>query len=152
MNSRVFSLLIAGFLGGAFFMQINSVRADEIIVGGNVCQRAVAHVPHAGVAYQPGVDAYGRTVAPADLGGGSSIRIPETIAIDITVDLQKRFGLPADSRLFLPEARIGVVEIGRDGKVSFNGELVTGDEHLAIEAACRAALGLPPIPLEKPRG
>ncbi|KZD09849.1 hypothetical protein [Oceanibaculum pacificum] len=128
------------------------MRAEEIIVGGNVCQRAVAHKPEVGATYQPGVDAYGRPVAPADLGGGSAIRIPETIGIDITVDLQKRFGLPGNSRLFFPEAQIGRVEVGRDGKVLFNGEPVSGDEQLAIEAACREALGLPPIPLHKPGG
>ena len=34
------------------------------------CARLVAHRPAPDVAYQPGVDVYGREVVPADLGGG----------------------------------------------------------------------------------
>ena len=124
--------------------------AVEIIMGGDACSGAVAYRPEAGVAYQPGVDAYGRKVAPADLSGGSAIQIPDTIAIDITVELQKRFGLPSNSTLFKPEARIGTLEVDRNGAMRFNGEPVTRDEALAVQAACREALGLPPLPLPKP--
>jgi hypothetical protein len=124
--------------------------ATEIMTRGDVCSGAVQHQPEAGVAYQPGVDATGRKVAPADLPGGSAIRIPDTIVIDITADLQKRFGLPSDSRLFKPEARIGTLEVDRDGTMRFNGEPVSNNEALAVQAACRAALGLPPLPLAKP--
>lgn len=127
-----------------------SAAATEVMVRGDVCSGAVAHRPDAGVAYQPGVDAYGRRVAPADLPGGGAIRIPDTIAIDITVELQKRFGLPADSRLFRPEARIGTLEVDRDGTMRFDGAPVSAEERLVVEAACRRALGLPPLPLPKP--
>ncbi len=58
------------------------------------CARLVAHVPGPDVAYQPGVDVYGREVAPADLGGAPRIELPETIFIAIEVDLLERFGIP----------------------------------------------------------
>lgn len=129
---------------------IGKVWAAEIMVRGDVCSGAVVHKPDASVTYQPGVDAYGRKVAPADLSGGSAIRIPDTITIDITVELQKRFGLPSNSALFKPEARIGTLEVDRDGTMRFNGAPVSNGEALAVQAACREALGLPPLPLPKP--
>jgi hypothetical protein len=145
--------LVRILAGSAVLMLVTGIGqswATEIMVRGDVCSGAVAHRPDASVTYQPGVDAYGREVAPADLSGGSAIRIPDTIAIDITVELQKRFGLPSDSALFKPEARIGTLEVDRDGTMRFNGVPVTNDEALAVQAACREALGLPPIPLPKP--
>lgn len=149
MRFALSNLLTSGAAIGLMFAA-GSAMATEIMVQGDVCSGAVQHRPDAGVAYQPGVDAYGRKVAPADLSGGSAIRIPDTIAIDITVELQKRYGLPSDSRLFKPEARIGTLEVDRDGAMRFNGEPVSRDEALAVQAACRAALGLPPLPLPKP--
>ncbi|RMD62947.1 MAG: hypothetical protein D6826_06185, partial [Alphaproteobacteria bacterium] len=61
------------------------------------CARLVKHVPAPDVAYRPGVDVRGRPVTPADVDGGVSIAVPETIEIPIKVDLQDRFGLPANS-------------------------------------------------------
>lgn len=49
------------------------------------CQRLVQHIPDAGVAYQPGVDVGGRPVAPADLGGGIDLGLPETYSFDVDI-------------------------------------------------------------------
>lgn len=139
-------------LGAAIGLMLaaGTAMGTEIMVQGDVCSGAVRHRSDVGVAYQPGVDAYGRKVATADLSGGGDIQIPETIIIDITVELQKRYGLPADSRLFKPEAHIGALEVEQDGTMRFNGVPVSNDEALAVQAACRAALGLPPLTQPKP--
>jgi glutamine cyclotransferase len=61
------------------------------------CRHVVAHTPHASVAYTPGVTAGGRAVAPTNLGGsGNSVKPPTEFSIDINIDLQQRFGLPAN--------------------------------------------------------
>ncbi|MCH6591286.1 MAG: hypothetical protein IH806_12425 [Proteobacteria bacterium] len=63
------------------------------------CRRVVAHVAAADVEYRPGVDVRGRKVAPADLGGGPPIKLPDEIAFDIKVDLRNFLGGPdADAR------------------------------------------------------
>ncbi len=63
------------------------------------CRRVVAHVASADVDYRPGVDVRGRKVAPADVGGGPPIILPDEIAFDITVELRNFLGGPeADSR------------------------------------------------------
>lgn len=43
------------------------------------CSRLVRHVPAADVAYQPGVDARGRAVAPADMPGSGAQAIPNLL-------------------------------------------------------------------------
>ena len=61
------------------------------------CRHVVAHTPHASVAYTPGVTAGGRAVAPTNLGGSdNSVKPPTKFSIDINIDLQQRFGLPAN--------------------------------------------------------
>ena len=105
------------------------------------CARLVKHVPDPDVTYQPGVDVDGNPVAPADLDGGYQITLPEVIEIPITVLLQDRFGIPANSVLYKGEAEIGVAEVNLDGeKVTFNGQDLTSPEAQALSAACQEIL------------
>lgn len=105
------------------------------------CARLVKHVPAPDVEYQPGVDSQGRPVAPADIDGGYQVTLPDTIRIPITVLLQDRFGIPADSTLYKGEAEIGVVEVSLDGeRVTFNGQELGTAEARALSAACQEAL------------
>ena len=99
------------------------------------CARLVRHMPAPDVAYRPGVDVYGRPVAPADLSP-ADVAIPETISILITLDLQERFGIPANSVLFEGNAAIGVVAVEGD-RVTFNGLELTDPETRALAAACQ---------------
>jgi hypothetical protein len=64
------------------------------------------------------------------------VTIPETILVLITVDLQERFGIPANSVLFEGNAGIGVVEVAGD-RVTFNGQELTDPETRALAAACQ---------------
>ncbi len=100
------------------------------------CARLVAHVPGPDVAYQPGVDVYGREVAPADLGGAPRIELPETILIDIEVDLLARFGIPANEVLFDPDAEVGEVAY-RDGRFTFNGQPLQDQAQAELAARCQ---------------
>ncbi len=100
------------------------------------CARLVEHVPGPDVAYQPGVDVYGREVAPADLGGAPRIELPETILIDIEVDLQARFGTPENEVLFDPDAEMGWV-VYHDGRFTFNGQPLQDEAEAELAARCQ---------------
>ena len=114
-----------------------SVAEPVIIISKNDCSRLVAHQPAPGVTYTPGVDVHGRAVAPADLPGQPQMAIPDEIAIDVTVEIQQRFGIPSNSALFKPEARVGTVVVKPDGSATFNGQPLTSPEQQALSALCQ---------------
>jgi hypothetical protein len=99
------------------------------------CRRVVEHQAAADVNYKPGVDVYGRPVAPADLPGSSQIKLPDEIQIPITVDLSKRLGLPTDGSVFKPEAQIGTVSV-RGNQVFFNNQPLGAQDQAALQQAC----------------
>jgi len=110
-------------------------RADVAITRED-CQYLVRHHPAPDVAYQPGVDVHGNAVAPADLNGGSQIKLPETIYIPIEVDIGQRYHIPANSPLWKATAEIGTVAVTGD-QVTFNGQPLTPDDNAALVALCR---------------
>ena len=125
-------LALAGAIAHAGDGTLRVTQAD--------CAKLVEHRPAADVAYKPGVDVHGRAVVPADLDGGARIELPDTILIPITVDLQDRFGIPANSALFDGTAFIGIASFRfSDGKVTFNGRELTDPETRALAAACQRA-------------
>lgn len=101
------------------------------------CSRLTRHVPSNDTTYRAGVDVHGKPVVPADLGGTPEIKLPEDITIAITVDIQERFGIPADSTLFEPEAYIGYVTVKKDGASFFNGKPLTSAEQRALAHLCQ---------------
>jgi hypothetical protein len=109
-----------------------------ITVAPSVCD-VIGHVNDApGVAYTPGADVDGNAVAPADMAGGNAA-LNQALAstpIKITVDLQKRFGIPANAKLFQGEAEIGYVTI-RDGQAYLDGQKLNVTEEGLLAAACR---------------
>ncbi len=65
--------------------------AQTLKLEDGACDMLVKHVPSPNVGYQPGVDAYGRQVAEADM---PSTRVPlGPIEIPLTVDLANRLHL-----------------------------------------------------------
>lgn len=116
-----------------------AARAETITLTGVDCRKLVRHVPSPDAAYRPGVDAYGRSVPPADLEDVPRIRIPDAITFDAAADL-RRFGIPPSSPLFQPNVRIGEIRVESDGQVFFNGEPLQGREIAALEALCRERL------------
>lgn len=108
----------------------------EIAIARKDCQRLVNHEPAPDVTYQPGVDVHGRPVAPADLGGGQQIELPDVIYIPIEVLIQDKYGIPANSVLYDATALIGVVAV-RGNRVYFEDQELTDPEIAALEEACR---------------
>src|SRR5262245_29982411 len=108
----------------------------EIAISRKDCQRLVNHEPAPDVTYQPGVDVHGRPVAPADLGGGQQIQLPDVIYIPIEVLIQDKYGIPANSVLYDATALVGVVAV-RGNRVYFEDQELTDPEVAALEQACR---------------
>jgi hypothetical protein len=106
----------------------------SVAVSSSVCAQLVAHVPNAGVNYVPGVDVNGHPVAPADLPANTP---PLTISIVLNADLRRRFHIPANTRLFRPEAEIGLITV-QGNTVLFNGQPIGVEELSLLAAACRA--------------
>lgn len=105
------------------------------------CARVVKYRQAPDTAYRPGVDVHGRPVVPAD-PDGQTIRLPDKIVIPITVELQDRFGIPANSALFKAEAEIGRIVVDGD-RITFNGQLLQDSEILALAEACRRSADHP---------
>ena len=114
-----------------------SAQSTTVTVTRKDCRHVVAHTADSSVAYRPGVTVDGRPVAPANLGGsGNSVEPPTEFSIDINIDLQERFGLPANKGQYMGELKAGTVKI-KDGKVTYNGqELATGAQNV-VARACR---------------
>jgi hypothetical protein len=108
----------------------------DITVSRRDCDRLVQYQQAPGVEYQPGVDAHGRPVAPADLGGGYQIKPPETIVIPIEILIQDRFHIPANSVLWNAKAQVGVVTVKGD-QVFYEGQLLGDAETAALQQLCR---------------
>jgi hypothetical protein len=108
----------------------------DIAVTRQDCDRVAQYQQPPGVEYQAGVDAHGETVVPADLGGGSNIKLPETIVIPIELFIQDKYHIPANSVLFAAKAEIGTVTVHGD-RVYFNGQELTDPEQAALADLCR---------------
>ena len=100
------------------------------------CARLVEHVPAADVAYQPGVDAYGREVVSADLNGGTQFPVPETLHIRIEIDLLDRFGIPANPDLYESDIPLGEV-VYQNGRLSFNGQPLQDETAAELSRRCQ---------------
>lgn len=103
------------------------------------CRRLVQHVPSADVNFRPGVDVYGRSVAPADLNPAPPLGPPERMTVYIDADL-RRFGVPSTSPLFQPFVGVGEISFDRNGNVFFNGQPLGGSEQAAIAEICRSRM------------
>lgn len=109
-----------------------------IQVTGVDCRRLfVEHRPAPDVNYRPGVDVRGRPVAGADLNPAPQIRVPETVAFDVAVNLN-RFGVPSTSPLYQPNVKLGEIRVDvLTGKTLYNGEALGNPELEALREACR---------------
>ncbi len=127
------------------------------------CQRIVGHKPSADVEYKPGVDVHGKSVAPADLGGGYGMTLPESIDIQIGVDLADRLAL-RDSRNrgkaqdpvrkvmpFNGQASLGTLSV-RGNDLYWNDQRLQPQDEALLASACRQGFDAKGIklPTEKP--
>jgi hypothetical protein len=129
------TVLLVG-LGGALAAEEEAGIA-EVTVRPEDCRHLVAHRPADDVAYKPGVDAYGRPVAPADLPGTQVIKTPNKITFSITYDALKGLGVSEGEGLLSGEASVGDVSYDiSKGRLEFNGEPLTDPEIGALAIAC----------------
>ena len=63
-----------------------TVAGDDPVINRTDCRALATYRPSQGVDYQPGVDVNGHYVAPADLPGGSTYKLPETVEFDVRID------------------------------------------------------------------
>lgn len=113
--------------------------ADTVIVTREGCAALQRYVPSADVEYKPGRDVVnGKPVAPADLDGGvPPLKLPDKIEVIISVELQKRLGIPVDSTLYKPETFVGTVSVAPDGRASFNGQPLQSDAAYQLAQLCQ---------------
>jgi len=132
---RFFRLALAPILAAA---PVAAQQGSGAIIASSSACESIAHVNDApGVAYVAGVDAAGDAVPPADLPTGDTA-LNQAVAsapIKITVDLRKRFGIPANARLFQGRSQIGYVTI-EDGKAYLDGQPLNTAEQGLLVAAC----------------
>ena len=114
-----------------------SAKGAAVKVSRSECNRIVKH--QSGAEYKPGVDTRGKKVKEADLPGGSPIKLPETISIDIGIDLDKKYGLGSGGK-YTGEGVIGKVTVKGD-KVFFNGQPLDQRDQAAIAEACKKTYG-----------
>lgn len=132
-----------------------TAHAETVAVSAADCQKLVAHTPSDDVTFKPGVGAGGKKVAPADLDGGYQLSIPETIDLQIGVDLADRLALrdarknpgaqagsSVTTRKVLPAegyAPVGTLSI-RGNDAYWNGQLIAPQDQAALTLACRQSL------------
>ncbi len=124
-----------------FVWIIPAFAEDSVTVSERDCHRLIRHQPRADVAHTPGVDVRGRPVVPADLGGGSPIRLPEVITIDIGFELDEKYGLGGGGK-YSGSSKIGSVTV-RNGDVFYDGHRLDDADQAAVATACRDAYGKP---------
>jgi len=136
--SAAAAALVVSVMGGIGFNGDGGQAraAENLKLTKRVCNKAVRHVPTADATYQPGVDVRGRPVAPADIGGGSAIRLPDSYSINLEIDLFQNFGIPLDPRLQGTDLSVGRIDI-RGNDVYFNGQPLQDDAERAFVALCQ---------------
>ena len=119
-----------------------AAAAEHVVtVTAGDCRRVVAHVAAADVEYRPGVDAHGRTVAPADPGGTPQVEIPGTITFDLQLDLEELAGPPPPGPVgeVFGWPVLGHISI-RGHKVYFNDRLLGDLAEAELARKCREIL------------
>lgn len=155
----------AALVFGSVLLAAVPVLAEErtVAVTKQTCARLVEHEPGADVAYEGGVDVRGNEVAPAELGGGHDLKLPDTIAIPITVELfetgtpsgdaagdgeddtgeaDAESAVPVEDAGFSGDAEVGTVEVGLEtGRATFNGRPITSRAQHVLAERCRERFG-----------
>ena len=104
------------------------------------CSRLVKYTASPDVAYQPGVDAHGRSVVSADIEDSAALQVMEFLMVSIEVDLAERLGIPPGPSNFDADAEVGMVEV-RDGRAYLNGRPLRSESQAALAGLCQQAVG-----------
>lgn len=82
-----------------------------------------------GANYEPGVDAYGKVVAPADVSATPVYDIPERIDIPLDIAVLETLGVTPEPDL---HTRVGTISILKGGEVLYNDQEMTS----TVQAFC----------------
>jgi hypothetical protein len=114
-----------------------AAQTRTVTVTRESCAVLTPHVAAADVEHRPERDVVnGKPVVPADLPGTSQPKIAEDYTIAITVEIERRFGIPVIPNEYKPEANIGTVAL-RDGRVYFNDQPLQDDAAAALAELCQ---------------
>ena len=117
-----------------------STHAGATTVDPGLCRALVNHTPNADVAYQSGVGAQGKAVAPADLPGATQIQMPQKLTIPLTLGLAQSLHMdptsyPSNQFGAGTEALIGNLTV-EGNKVSFNGQPLSDTQQQNLAVLC----------------
>jgi len=138
------SLLLALVCGSAAGQPPQSAPVDEqLYVTRQDCKQLVAHHPDPGVEYKPGVDVHGKYVAPADLPGQETFKLPDKIEFDLKLNplsYAPSQGNTPSGALQNTGTTIGHVEVDLlSGQAKLNGHSLDGEQTRLVTEACRKA-------------
>ena len=111
-----------------FFIFMNIARADDINTTHSFCQLLPNYKEAPGVEYQPGVDAHGQFVAPADITGQPALRNFDSVEIPVEANLVRQFGVdvPPGTQL---KPDVALISIHKNGQVDYNGQDISKQAH-----------------------
>ncbi len=116
-----------------------AAHAAEIEIGPGVCETLVNYVEPPGVEYQPGIDAGGHPVAPADVAGTPSLKYPPRIVVPVSDYLAGRLSGTAASGVVQPQALLGTVTV-EGSHLTFNGQPLNANVDGDLGILCEKAL------------
>ena len=105
----------------------------RVVISPSLCADLASAPAVPGAEYKPGVDATGQPVVPADLPAAAPLG-----PVEVGVDLKRRFGIGADSRLVQHRPSVALVTV-LAGVAYLNGVPLADNERAAMIAACEAA-------------
>lgn len=135
MMKRLLSLLVLVLAAAPAQAELAGSEAPRIVeISEQDCRHIAPYIP-GGADYVPGVAADGRAVAPADLNGGYGYGLRPVYEFDATLD-----PLIGRNPAFNSATKMNVARIAIDmttGRVTIDGEDVTGLDHALAEACAR---------------
>ncbi len=137
MKYFILPIVILSLIG---FTDTAAFAKDKVSVSSKDCKR-LARKGTDGAGYKAGVDARGKKVRGADLGGGSPIKLPRVLSFDINADMSKYMSDSAKEKLGDAESKVGTVKFDiNSGAMTFNGKPLTGRDQAELRARCKRAL------------
>jgi hypothetical protein len=115
-----------------------TARAQTVTITREGCAALERYTPSPDVEYKPSRDIVnGQPVVPADLDPVPPLEFTGDIHVVISVELQKRLGIPADPNSYKPEAFLGDVRVTPDGRAYFNGRPLQSDAAYELGLLCQ---------------
>lgn len=109
-----------------FICSLNYSAVAENARGDDVCRYLITHSPEEDVIYQPGIDAEGNPVEPAELYSQNHITPPETIDFPLTLRLEEYLSTSDLSDKIELQSELKTISVNTiTGKVTYGGQEIT---------------------------